>query len=72
MNGEDAPLTVVLGLAGAVAAPIIKSAHGGAGKVKLVNTLVDALGSPAQKRVIAVAWSRRGRGRLAKDLPDIG
>ncbi|KAK9011648.1 hypothetical protein V6N11_044494 [Hibiscus sabdariffa] len=66
VNGEGAPSTAVLGLAGAAAPPIIGSTHGGARKVKSVNTLVEALGSPAQKRVIAAARSRRGRDRPAK------
>ncbi|KAL4280692.1 hypothetical protein GQ457_03G015910 [Hibiscus cannabinus] len=66
MNGEGAHSTVILGLVGAVAAPIIGSAHGGVRNVKSVNTLVEALGSPAQKRVITVARSRRGCGRPAK------
>ncbi|KAL4303994.1 hypothetical protein GQ457_10G007720 [Hibiscus cannabinus] len=66
VNGEGAPLTVVLGLAGAAATPVIGSAHGGARKVKSVNTLVEALGSPAQKRVITAGTSRRGRGQPAK------
>ncbi|KAK8979250.1 hypothetical protein V6N11_000402 [Hibiscus sabdariffa] len=62
VNGEGAPLTLGLGLAGAATAPVIGSAHRGARTVKSVNTLVEALGSPAQKRVIAAARSRRGRG----------
>ncbi|KAK8528283.1 hypothetical protein V6N12_074814 [Hibiscus sabdariffa] len=66
VNGEGAPLTTVLGHAGAATAPVIGSSHGGARKVKSVNTLVEALGSPAQKRVIATARSRRGHGRPAK------
>ncbi|KAK9045676.1 hypothetical protein V6N11_051585 [Hibiscus sabdariffa] len=66
VNGEGAPSTTILGLVGAAAAPVIGSAHGGARKVKSVNTLVEALGSPAQKRVIAAARSRRGRRRPAK------
>ncbi|KAL4383709.1 hypothetical protein GQ457_15G014990 [Hibiscus cannabinus] len=66
VNSEGAPSTTVLGLAGAAAAPVMGSAHGGARKVKSVNTLVEALGSPAQKRVIAAARSRRGRERPAK------
>ncbi|KAK8997089.1 hypothetical protein V6N11_020578 [Hibiscus sabdariffa] len=67
VNGECAPSTTILGLAGAAAAPVIGSTHGGARKVKSVNTLVEALESPAQKRVIAADRSRRGRGRLAKE-----
>ncbi|KAK8596579.1 hypothetical protein V6N12_065062 [Hibiscus sabdariffa] len=67
VNGESSPSTSVLGLAGAAVAPVIRSAHGGARKVKSVNTLVEALGSPAQKRVIVAARSRRGRGRPAKE-----
>ncbi|KAK9046483.1 hypothetical protein V6N11_052370 [Hibiscus sabdariffa] len=55
VNGEGAPSTEVLGLVRAAAAPIIGSVHGGARKVKSVNTLVEALGSPAEKRVIAAA-----------------
>ncbi|KAL4351562.1 hypothetical protein GQ457_06G013110 [Hibiscus cannabinus] len=66
VNSEDAPSMATLGLVGAAAAPVIGSAHGGARKVKSVNTLVEALGSPAQKRVIAAARSRRGRGWPAK------
>ncbi|KAK9025890.1 hypothetical protein V6N11_038744 [Hibiscus sabdariffa] len=66
MNGEGAPSTVILGLVGATVAPVTRSAHGDARKVKSVNTLVEALGSPAQKRVIAAARSTRGRGRPAK------
>ncbi|KAK8992037.1 hypothetical protein V6N11_044929 [Hibiscus sabdariffa] len=66
VNGEGATSTGVLGLAGAAAAPVTRSAHGGARKVKSVNTLVEALGSPTQKRVIAAARSRRGHGRPAK------
>ncbi|KAK9043361.1 hypothetical protein V6N11_071706 [Hibiscus sabdariffa] len=65
VNGEGTPSTVVLGLVGAVAAPVIRSAHEGARKVKSINTLVEALGSLAQKCVIAAARSRRGRGRPA-------
>ncbi|KAK8538848.1 hypothetical protein V6N12_034555 [Hibiscus sabdariffa] len=68
VNDEGAPSAAVLGLVGAAATPIIGSAHGGAGKVKSVNTLVEALGSPAQKRVIVVARSRRGCRRPAKEL----
>ncbi|KAK8513966.1 hypothetical protein V6N11_021565 [Hibiscus sabdariffa] len=67
VNGEGAPSTMVSGLVGAAAAPVIVSAHGGARKVKSVNTLVEALGSPAQKHVIVAARSRRGRGRSAKE-----
>ncbi|KAK8998879.1 hypothetical protein V6N11_070060 [Hibiscus sabdariffa] len=67
VNSEDAPSMAVLGLVGAVTAPVIGSAHRGARKVKSVNTLVEALGSPAQKRVIAAARSRRGRRRPAKE-----
>ncbi|KAK9043286.1 hypothetical protein V6N11_071632 [Hibiscus sabdariffa] len=66
VNGEGTPSTAVLGLAGAAAAPVIGSAHGGARKVKSVNTLVEDIGSLAQKHVIAAARSRRGRGRSAK------
>ncbi|KAK8694480.1 hypothetical protein V6N13_072031 [Hibiscus sabdariffa] len=66
VNGESTPLMVVLGLDGAAASPVIGSAHGGARKVKSVNTLVEALGSLAQKHVITAARSRRGRGRPAK------
>ncbi|KAL4387071.1 hypothetical protein GQ457_09G013140 [Hibiscus cannabinus] len=65
-NCEGAPSTMILGLAGAAAAPVIGFAHGGARKVMSVNTLVSALGSSAQKRVIAAARSRRGRGRPTK------
>ncbi|KAK8564800.1 hypothetical protein V6N12_058382 [Hibiscus sabdariffa] len=50
----------------ATVAPVIWFAHGGARKVKSVNTLVEALGSPVEKRVIVVARSMRGRGRPAK------
>ncbi|KAK8510957.1 hypothetical protein V6N12_036869 [Hibiscus sabdariffa] len=46
VNREGAPSTAVLGLAGASAAPVIGSAHGSARKVKSVDTLVEALGSP--------------------------
>ncbi|KAK8499745.1 hypothetical protein V6N12_073010 [Hibiscus sabdariffa] len=65
-NSEGAPSTAFLGLVGAAAAPIIGSAHGGARKVKSGNTLVEALGSPAQKHVITAARSGRGRGRPTK------
>ncbi|KAK9033432.1 hypothetical protein V6N11_018465 [Hibiscus sabdariffa] len=58
VNGEGAPSTAVLGLVGAAVTPVIGSAHGGARKVKSVNTLVEALGSPAQKRVIDAARTR--------------
>ncbi|KAK8597023.1 hypothetical protein V6N12_065500 [Hibiscus sabdariffa] len=61
VNGESSLSTAVLGLAGAVVAPVIGSAHGGARKVKSGNTLVEALGSLAQKRVITATRSRRGR-----------
>ncbi|KAK8525409.1 hypothetical protein V6N12_014101 [Hibiscus sabdariffa] len=66
LNGVGTPSTTVLGLAGAAAAPVIGSAHRGARKVKSVNILVEALGSPAQNRVIAAARSRGGRGRPPK------
>ncbi|KAK9006335.1 hypothetical protein V6N11_035376 [Hibiscus sabdariffa] len=67
VNGEGAPSTAVLGLGGAAAAPVIGFSHGGVRKVKSVNTLVEALGSLAQKHVIAAARSRRGLGRSAKE-----
>ncbi|KAK9037669.1 hypothetical protein V6N11_022571 [Hibiscus sabdariffa] len=67
VNSEGAHSTVILGLAGAAVAPVIGSAHGGTRKVKSVNTLVEALGSPVQKRVIDAARSRRGRGQPAKE-----
>ncbi|KAK8990828.1 hypothetical protein V6N11_028788 [Hibiscus sabdariffa] len=67
MNGEGAPSTAVLGLVRATAAPVIGSAHRGARKVKSVNTLVEALGLPTQKRVTAATRSRRGRGRPTKE-----
>ncbi|KAK8507688.1 hypothetical protein V6N12_067021 [Hibiscus sabdariffa] len=65
--GKSSPSTVVLGLVGAVVAPVIRCAYGGARKVKSVNTLVETLESPAQKRVIVATRSRRGRGRPAKE-----
>ncbi|KAK9030745.1 hypothetical protein V6N11_032158 [Hibiscus sabdariffa] len=66
VNGKGTHSTVVLGLVGAAAASVIGSAHGGARKVKSVNTLVEALGSPSQKREIAAARSRRRCGRPSK------
>ncbi|KAK8538938.1 hypothetical protein V6N12_034642 [Hibiscus sabdariffa] len=66
MNGKSSPSTMVLGLVGAIVAPVIGSTHGGARKVKSDNTLVEALGSSAQKRVIATARSRRGREQPTK------
>ncbi|KAL4376869.1 hypothetical protein GQ457_02G028520 [Hibiscus cannabinus] len=65
VNGEGAPSTAVLGLVRAAVAPVIETAHGGVRKVKSVNILVEALGSLAQKRVIAAARCRRGCGRPA-------
>ncbi|KAK8563405.1 hypothetical protein V6N12_035553 [Hibiscus sabdariffa] len=39
---------------------------GGARKVKLVTSFVEALGSPAQQCVITTARNRRGRGRMTQ------
>ncbi|KAK9044701.1 hypothetical protein V6N11_058595 [Hibiscus sabdariffa] len=60
------PAITILGPTGAAMAPIIGSAQGGARKVKSVNSLVEALGSPAQQRVITAARSIQGRRRLTK------
>ncbi|KAK8495383.1 hypothetical protein V6N12_057210 [Hibiscus sabdariffa] len=65
-NGESPTAVVVLGTDGATVAPVIGSVQAGVRKVKSVNTLVEALGSPAQKRVIVAAKSRQGRGRPVK------
>ncbi|KAK9031619.1 hypothetical protein V6N11_055914 [Hibiscus sabdariffa] len=47
VNSEGSHSTVVLGLCKAAATPAIGSAHGGARKVKSINTLVEALESLA-------------------------
>ncbi|KAL4385872.1 hypothetical protein GQ457_09G021510 [Hibiscus cannabinus] len=71
INGEGAPSTAVLGLVGAAATPVIGFAHRGARKVKSVNTLVEALGSPALKREIAAARYQRARPRVDDNLNNI-
>ncbi|KAK8497932.1 hypothetical protein V6N11_076751 [Hibiscus sabdariffa] len=65
-NGGDSPAGAILGSVGAFVASVIRFVEGSARKVKLVNSLVEALGSSAQQRVIATARSRRGRSRPAK------
>ncbi|KAK8988243.1 hypothetical protein V6N11_065839 [Hibiscus sabdariffa] len=67
VNGESSPSTTVLGLFGAATTLVIESTHGGARKVKPVNTLVESLGSPTKKCVILAARSRRGSDRPAKE-----
>ncbi|KAK8562328.1 hypothetical protein V6N12_010412 [Hibiscus sabdariffa] len=52
----------ILGSVGAVVVLVIGPVHGGSRKVKSVNSLVEALGSPAQQDVIVVARSIRGCG----------
>ncbi|KAK8496710.1 hypothetical protein V6N11_029317 [Hibiscus sabdariffa] len=55
-----------LGVTGAALAPVLGSVPDGVRKVKSVNRLVDVLASPEQRRSIAAARARRGRGRPAK------
>ncbi|KAK8600558.1 hypothetical protein V6N12_050411 [Hibiscus sabdariffa] len=64
--GSIYPETAVVGFVGAVVASVIGVAQGGAWKEKSMNSLVEALGSPAQQHVIVVARSRRGRGQPSK------
>ncbi|KAK8490911.1 hypothetical protein V6N11_073345 [Hibiscus sabdariffa] len=56
----------VVGVAGAALAPVLGAISGGICKVKSVNCLVEALASPEQRQVVAVARSRKGRGSPAK------
>ncbi|KAK8494395.1 hypothetical protein V6N11_021645 [Hibiscus sabdariffa] len=62
------PLLVLVGYAEAAVVPVVGTAKGGDRKVKSVNSLVEALGSPAQQRVITATSSKRGRGRSAKGV----
>ncbi|KAK8474784.1 hypothetical protein V6N11_021672 [Hibiscus sabdariffa] len=65
-NRVASPSTAILGAVRAALAPIIGTTLGGSRKVKSVNSLVEALGSRAQQRVIAVTRTQRGRGRMTK------
>ncbi|KAK8498946.1 hypothetical protein V6N12_046887 [Hibiscus sabdariffa] len=52
----------ILGSNGAAVAPVLGSTQGGPRKVKLVNYLVEALGSPTEQCATNAARTRRGRG----------
>ncbi|KAK8507687.1 hypothetical protein V6N12_067020 [Hibiscus sabdariffa] len=71
-NGDY--LSALVGCVGAAVAPVIGVAQGGARKVKFVNSLVEALGSPVQQRVIVATHCKRDRGRPAKGggVVDVG
>ncbi|KAK9044590.1 hypothetical protein V6N11_058488 [Hibiscus sabdariffa] len=63
---------VVVGAAGAMLIPTIGTIPGGVRKVKSVTSLVEALSSSAQQRVIAVARSKRGRSQPARNHGLVG
>ncbi|KAK9033200.1 hypothetical protein V6N11_018237 [Hibiscus sabdariffa] len=65
-NCVTSSLAAVLGGDGAALALIIGYVSGGFRKVTSVNTLVEALGSMAQRHVIVAARSMRGRRHPAK------
>ncbi|KAK8516320.1 hypothetical protein V6N12_068928 [Hibiscus sabdariffa] len=65
-HGVVFPAGAILGSVGAAVALVIGSVKDSARKVKSVNSLVEALGSPAQQRVLVAARSMRGRDRPTK------
>ncbi|KAK8561059.1 hypothetical protein V6N12_048135 [Hibiscus sabdariffa] len=65
-NCASSSLVAVIGNTGAALASVLGSVLGGVRKVKFVNCLVKTLGSPEQRRVVAIARSRKGCGRPAK------
>ncbi|KAK9042333.1 hypothetical protein V6N11_017410 [Hibiscus sabdariffa] len=64
--GVASPKLAIEECVGVAVAPVIGVAQGGVRKVNSVNSLVEALGSPAHQCTIIVARSRRGRGRPTK------